>query len=398
MIGNLCTCDVENYGDLLYPVVFKLMMQSRKFNGDIRPFGFLEGPAPSGAGYNVASIAEFVKRPSLHLDAMVIGGGDIIRTDKRVLASHYVSLYRERTRKEPFQRLKKLVFGESDAVASFVKRFMPSGAVGPLILDAKDLPTLGKVAYCSCGVPFEFKERERTKVARAFDNASFIYVRDHQSADKLKRAGVGHSVEVAPDLIVTLSDFYDRDTEASRGREILHLYGVDTTTRILGFQCAPQSEHAYVEIAEQLHEFSKRAKCEVALVPIGHCHNDHHALEHLAEISNGAFKYIDIRSIWDMLSVLAACDMFLGTSMHANITAFSFGIPHVVGPLSVDKLGGFLEIVELDPALRLSNWTEAAEKLRMAEELGPSYFARKSTLAKGDVHKVMDKLTQAIKP
>lgn len=398
MIGNFCTCDVENYGDLLYPIIFRHMMQSRKFTGEIRPFGFLEGSAPSDAGYEVDSIFELLNHPSTQLDAMVIGGGDIIRTDKRVLASHYESLYRQRTQKKPFYGLKKLIFGKSDLVANFVNQFMAYNAIGPLILDAEEQPALDKVAYCSCGVPFEFKEHERTAVAQAFNNATFIYVRDHQSAEKLKRAGVTHSIEIAPDLIVTLSDFYDHNAEATRGREILRSYGVDTTKLVLGFQCAPQSENSYVEIAKQIQQFSKQTKCEVALVPIGYCHNDDQALKRLSAISNGAFKYINIRSILDMLSVLAACNIFLGTSMHANITAFSFGIPHLVGPLSVDKLGGFLDIAGLDPALRLNTWSEAAEKLRLAEEFGAGYFAEKSALAKGAVHKTMDKLAQAINP
>ena len=398
MIGNFCTCDVENYGDLLYPIVFRHMMESRKFTGEIRPFGFLEGPAPADAGYEVDSVFELLDHSSTQLDSLVIGGGDIIRTDKGVLASHYESLYRQRAQKKPFYGLRKLIFGESDLVAKFVNQFMAYKAVGPLILDADEQPALGKVVYCSCGVPFEFKEHERNAVAHAFNNAAFIYVRDQQSADKLKRAGVTQSIEVAPDLIVTLSDFYDRNAEAIRGREILGSYGVDTTKRVLGFQCAPQSESSYVEITKQIQQFSKQTQCEVALVPIGYCHNDDQALKRLSAISNGAFKYIDIRSIRDMLSVLAACNIFLGTSMHANITAFSFGIPHLIAPLSVDKLGGFLDIAGLDPALRLNAWSEAAERLRWAEELGAGYFAEKSALAKGAVHRVMDKLVQAINP
>jgi polysaccharide pyruvyl transferase WcaK-like protein len=36
--------------------------------------------------------------------------------------------------------------------------------------------------------------------------------------------------------------------------------------------------------------------------------------------------------VFDMLAIIAASDVFVGTSLHGNITAFSFGIPHVFGP------------------------------------------------------------------
>ena len=398
VIGNFCTCDVENYGDLLYPIVFRHMMQLRQFTGEIKPLGFLDGPAPVKAGYDVDSIFGLLNEQSAQLAALVVGGGDIIRTDKGVLASHYESLYRQRMQKSPWHGIRKRLFGETDLVKNFVQKFMAYRSIGPLILNAKEYPGLGLVAYCSCGVPFEFREHERAAVAQAFNNAAFIYVRDHQSAEKLKRAGVTQRIEVAPDLIVTLSDFYDRKTEAGRGREILKSYGVDTSRRVLGFQCAPQSESNYAEIAKQITQYSQQAKCDVVLVPIGYCHNDDKALKRLAAVSNGAFKYAGVRSVRDMLSVLAACDTFLGTSMHANITAFSFGIPHLVGPLSVDKLGGFLDITGLDPALRLNTWSEAIDRLQWIEELGASYFEEKAVLAKSSVHKTFDQLVQAINP
>lgn len=395
-IGNFCTCDVENYGDLLYPIIFKHMMQSRQFKGEVKPFGFLDGPAPAKSGYEVGSIFTLLNEPSAQLTALVVGGGDIIRTDKDVLASHYESLYRQRMQKSPWHGLRKWLFGEADLINNFVHKFMAYRSIGPLILDARDYPALGLVAYCSCGVPFEFKEEEMSAVAHAFNNATFIYVRDHQSSEKLKRAGVTQKIKVAPDLIVTLSDFYDRSTERERGRQILKSYGVETSRRVLGFQCAPQSASNYAEIAKQLTQYSQQAGCDVALVPIGYCHGDDKALKRLATVSNGTFKYVGVQSIRDMLSVLAACDTFLGTSMHANITAFSFGVPHLVGPLAVDKLGGFLDIAGLDPSICLNTWSEAADRLRWAEELGSAYFEEKATTAKEAVHKTFDLLFQAI--
>ncbi|MCK4819960.1 polysaccharide pyruvyl transferase family protein, partial [bacterium] len=365
MIGQFATCDIENYGDLIYPLIFRSMMRKRGWADDIGAYAFLPGLAPGNAGYNVSSIANLLNAKHAHIDTLIIGGGDILRTDTVRFASHYESIYKRRRERNFIYKLQKTLLRKPNLKKEFMRRFINYGAIGPFVIDAKRYPSIKSVVYCSCGVPFEFREEEKESIREALDNAMFIYVRDRQSRDKLVGAGVQRDIHVAPDLIVTLSDFFDREVEKQKGIAILRAWDIDVRKKVLCFQCLPQSIENETEIVKQLTSYKQRTDSEVILMPIGHCHGDANALKRLAAKSEGSLKYVGLYSIFDMISVLAACDLFLGTSMHGNITAFSFGIPHLFGNIQVDKAKGFLDIAELSTDLKLKSWSQINEKLDM---------------------------------
>jgi len=236
----------------------------------------------------------------------------------------------------------------------------------------------------------------KQRVAEAINQAIFIYVRDHQSRETLVQAGVTREIHVAPDFIMALSDYFDPATERRKGRAIMQRAGVDIQKQVLCVQSNPQSPETRAELCGQLLAYKQRTGCEVVLLPLGKCHGDPEYLQGLAEISEGEFKYVTLDSIFDVIAVLAACDIFIGTSMHGNITALSFGIPHLFGPIAVRKAEGFLDIVQLPPELKLKSWSELEQKLDLVTGLGGKYFAAKAAAAKQRVHQVFDQLVQAV--
>ena len=88
--------------------------------------------------------------------------------------------------------------------------------------------------------------------------------------------------------------------------------------------------------------------------------------------------------------------MFVGTSLHGNVTAFSYGIPHLFGPLPVDKAAGFLSAANLPDTLKLRSWNELDDKLDLAEGLGRPFFAERARAAKARVYAAVDKLLNAL--
>jgi polysaccharide pyruvyl transferase WcaK-like protein len=274
---------------------------------------------------------------------------------------------------------------------------MRYSSVAPFILDAADCPHVGPILYCSSGVPFHFPPEKTSAIRAAFESAAFVYVRDFQSRAKLQAAGVSRRVEVAPDLIVTLGDFFNRDAERSRGLTLLAGHGVDTTKDIICFQSSPQSPDDVPELLQQLAALKEKTGAEIVLVPIGHCHGDDVFLRQLAEKSGGALTYIAVHSIFEIISVIAASRLFIGTSMHGNITAFSFGIPHLFGPIAVDKAEGFLEISGLGNDFKLRSWSQLAGKEAMVMRLPQNHFADKAATAKKAVHATLKKMLKILR-
>jgi hypothetical protein len=93
-----------------------------------------------------------------------------------------------------------------------------------------------------------------------------------------------------------------------------------------------------------------------------------------------------------MLAIIAASDVFVGTSLHGNITAFSFGIPHVFGPLPVSKAEGFLKITNLPVELKMRSWKELNDKIDRAVMLGGDFFLTKASDAKARTYELFDEM------
>jgi hypothetical protein len=406
MIGHLGTFDVENYGDLLYPLVFRYLLQRRDPSLRVRQYSLLPGDAPQEIGFETCPTRSLFEAAGAEPRTLVVGGGDILRTDWDLIARHYgrnsrvsygglrhsigtVGLFCYFLRKN----LLRLDAGSFYA-DRFRARWMNYPAAGPFLINPEDLPRGGVVSYISCGVPHDFAAAERDRVKRTFDRARSIYLRDEQSAEKLRRAGVLHQIRVAPDLTVTLSDQFDHADQARRGREILSRLGMTGGRPVLCFQSKPYPGFSEEEIVRQLKRYKERACSDVILLPTGYCHGDHEFLQSLSKQSGGALKYAGVYSVFDVMAIIAASDLFVGTSLHGNITAFSFGIPHLFGPLPVAKAEGFLSVMNLPPELKLRSWGEMNDKLDLIEARGRNSFAGSVREAKARVYEAVDELLE----
>lgn len=403
-VGQLGTFNVENYGDLLYPLIFRLVLERYKPQVTVRPYSFLSGSAPLEAGFGITALGSLFDPTSSSPGRLVIGGGDILRTDWNRVGVHHRRAHRAYFGKllsslgpvNSFSYLFSKQLSPAAALNFFGNRFrarwMNYPGSGPFLIDPDDLPDDSRICYLSCGVPFELTPAEMTPVSRLLDKACFIYVRDEQSREKLRRAGVSREINVAPDLVVTLSDYYDHAAEAQKGRCILSKWGVSRNAPVLCFQGQPDAQDSADEIIKQLLRYRQRNNSEIVLLPLGYCHHDHVFLASLAKKSAGAFKYIGVYSVSDMISVIAACNMFVGTSLHGNITAFSFGIPHVYGAMDVAKSEGFLHEVNLPTELKLQTWSEMNDKLDLVAAKGKGFFSERAEKAKVKVYRVVDRL------
>ena len=385
MICQLGTFDVENYGDLLYPIVFRHLVQKKDPTLQVRLYSLRAGESLRRSTLTIESIRSLFAKEHSGLRTLVIGGGDILRTDWDLMARHY-----GRRSRVSIPSVRNSI--DSFGARRFRARWMNYPAAGPFLIDPNDLPGESRAAYVSCGVPHDFAASEIDRVKRTLGNASFIGLRDEDSAEKLLRAGIDCEVRVAPDLTVTLSDQFDRNELACRGRKILSRFEVQSDRPLLCFQSQPYPGFDTDEILRELKRYQERRATEVVALPLGYCHGDHEFLKGLAKRSDGAIKYADVSSVFDMLAIIAASDVFVGTSLHGNITAFSFGIPHVFGPLPVAKVDGFLRVANLPLELKMNSWSELNDKIDAAIALGPRFFAEKAYNAKQKVHRLVDDL------
>jgi hypothetical protein len=408
MICQLGTFDVENYGDLLYPIVFRHLAKTKDPNLDVRAFSLLAVDAPHQAGFRTEPIRSLFEKRSEDTRSLVIGGGDILRTDWDLMARHY-----GRSSRASLKALRQSI-GISGAVGYAVRertprlepgsfyarrfraRWMNYPAAGPFLMDPKNLPEQSVVAYVSCGVPHEFAAGEADRVRETFAHANFISLRDEQSAEKLRAAGVACELHVAPDLTVTLSDQFEREALMRRARAVLARVGAGEDRPFICIQSQPYPGFHEDDILSELKLYKQRREIDVIALPLGYCHGDHEFLQSLAKRSRGMVKYAAVDSIFDMLAIIAASELFIGTSLHGNITAFSYGVPHVFGPLPVSKAEGFLRVANLPGDLKMRSWNELNDRSDVAMVLGREFFRQKAQEAKARTYQVIDEFMNVL--
>jgi lipopolysaccharide transport system ATP-binding protein len=81
-IGIAGTFDVQNLGDLLFPIIAEAELRHRLGPLNVHRFSYAEKHPPDWP-YRVESVAALPQRTA-DLDAMLIGGGHLIRFDKAV--------------------------------------------------------------------------------------------------------------------------------------------------------------------------------------------------------------------------------------------------------------------------------------------------------------------------
>src|SRR2546423_11484119 len=86
-ISHLGTFDVENYGDLLYPLVFRHMLKGRDARLNVRHYSLPDGDAPQEAGFKTHAARSLFEAGRDAPRRAVVAGGAILRPDWETAAA-----------------------------------------------------------------------------------------------------------------------------------------------------------------------------------------------------------------------------------------------------------------------------------------------------------------------
>ena len=173
--------DIENYGDLLFPEILRHEIISRSLNIKVDLFSNNGGRVPMGSNTIVYPAADL---PQMHMqqryDAIVIGGGEIIRFDMNLITD-------ENNYKNPNTLLPWLY--------------------PVLFAYANQIPVL----FNCPGVPFAFNMEQIPQVKLLLDGINYCSVRDSGSKRLLEGCGVTCPITVSPDTAFIADTLYSEE-------------------------------------------------------------------------------------------------------------------------------------------------------------------------------------------
>lgn len=378
-ISTYNASDMENFGDVLYPVLIQRFLERHAVARIDGKYAFLDGTAPLQGGYQVSAVRMLFGEHDLARDVrLLVGGGDILRSDDLTVARHYSPPETVFARTSFSDMFAGSVRALPTWEHQFVRERMPPHR-GAFFVSPRTCHRLLGTAFVSCGVPFEIEPAQRPAVRAALDAASYVYVRDHQSREKLLRAGVTRSIEVAADIAIACAEYFPKSELMTAQAPSLAAHGIDVTREYAVFQCSSAARDHLVPIANELAVYAKQTGRQIVLLPLGPCHGDVETLQSIQGLADNAFCCLPTLSVLEMLAVIASAHVFVGVSMHGNICARSYGVRHGFGVLpSVDKIAGAMHILDMQPGQQMRQWDELCDFMLCLETLDATRMSEHS--------------------
>jgi hypothetical protein len=324
------TFDVENYGDLLFPLVAAERLS---------PLGLEVVPvSPTATRTRWADAAPCVALADLLSErfkprGVLIGGGNIVHAGAANLVDY-----------------------EADG---------PGWAYASLWLGATIAATLRNVPviWNAPGVPRPLAAMPGLKhvmVRQAFEAANYVSVRDAASLEHLGPTG-GVAVAVVPDTAVDVARLWPRDRLAATFARLLARKGIAAEGRFLSLHVKARSTELSPEaMGERIGAFAAAHGMTPVLVPLGLCHHDDVTVRRIGRhITGPAVVVDDPQSLEEIAAVIANASLHLGSSLHGYITSAAYDVPSLlVGRPALPKFTGFLTHIGRPQDL-VEGWEEA---------------------------------------
>lgn len=326
-IAHFGTFDVDNYGDLLFPHIAEFRLNEHQWE-HVSPTDNLTVFKDS------LKIVSFENALKNKYDAVVIGGGNIIhlKTNKSTVYENY-------------------------------KGF----AYANLWVGAAKLATRDRIPFIfnAPGISKKINNYLHKKIAAAtFNNANYAAFRERYSkqiaVNTFKNNTSHEKIEVVPDSAFDIGNMWP--IKNSRKSDYI---AVNLNERYH----EPIKETAYY-----LDEISRKLELPVKLIVIGDCHGDK---EFTKEVSGQMVEEHQISasdSLKEVAHLIGNAKYFFGSSMHAFITALSYGVPAllVLNSKPMHKFRGLLELTELDEKVICDSFKNSLDQLE-----SPAFLSEK---------------------
>jgi hypothetical protein len=342
--------DRFNYGDLLFPLITNLELRRRGITVQTRAFSLLAADLSQFGAIPNRCIKELYDSSFLRDgDVCIINGGGTLGVDWTDIYSHTLGP-RGNTALYFLGRL----FGRTP-IDKLIRWYFGGQSCTPFIAAPADFRQRVSVLYNAVGG----SEIEglppalRDAAYASLQQGDYLSVRDANVRDILQPHAPADGVHLAPDSAVVMSRHYPLDGLLARASPSLRALLDEPYVCIqANFGFGSANTDALRALCESVY---RQHGLRALLLPIGRYTglDDGIYLRALSkDLTTPNALVPENSSITDIMLVIAKSALFLGTSLHGNITAQSFAVPHLgLNPQS-PKLGAYLQTCDIEPHQR----------------------------------------------
>ncbi|MDE7310794.1 MAG: glycosyltransferase [Eubacterium sp.] len=323
-IAHFGAYDLESLGDTMFPVIFRMEMKERF--GDRLDIDLYSPNGTSHSYNNLERVYPIDSLPQRHAKepyrALVIGGGEFI---------HFLPVKYKSPEGEKKQYLAGELWKKPQEIAAGL-----------------NIP----VIWNCVGVGRDFENNgEAEQIRQACEALCGLSVRDAYSRIRLEKfAGVQNVLQV-PDMLwmfprhikeASLDDCFGQLKKEYRflNQDYLALqYGTSLE---------------YEKLAKEVQKISTDYGLAVLLVTVNYCHEDQEVAYKIQKVCRDFYVLGRKLQPKEIMAVISHAKFFLGTTLHGNITAMSYGVKNLcldMYPSCVGKLDGLFAMMQMEELL-----------------------------------------------
>ncbi len=320
--------DRFNYGDLLFPIIVKNVFHDLCPDSQVSVHALSTSDFSQFGALKTAPIGDIYAGKDLQENDVILfaGGGTI--------GVNWCSMHANLLGKKGNLAIYYLQRILGDKWANHLSRmYLKAQSPFPWVASPSDFPVPVQVIYNAVGGS-EFSnlspEIQHTTLQK-LSEATYLSVRDAETKNLLSPIEKDSPVHLSPDSAILMSEQYPIEELAKKISP--EVRALTEQKRYICFQSNIGYAQEYgKQIVHALEQVYSDHGLQALLLPIGRYVGleDQSALANIKKAMKTPVASVsDQSSIWDIMYVIAQSSLFLGTSLHGNITAQSFATPHL---------------------------------------------------------------------
>ncbi len=356
--------DRFNYGDLLFPLIVEQVARSQSSAFRLEYYATLASDLRRLGGKATRPLRHLLRRGTLtDGSAVLVAGGEVLDADWVGTLDNVLP--------PPLVRLLSQVHGRcgTRSANALGRALFGPRLAHPWILAPDDFRAEVRVAYnCVGGSSLSrLPQREQGRILAKLSRAAYLSVRDQATQSVLEERLLETPVHLAPDCAVLMSRYYPLSELERLASPAAHRLLAAHPDGYFCFQI--NKNHGTGQAAQaaaQLEAIFQRHQLPALLLPIGRARNHEDQLP-LAEIhaalhTPASFAEGEL-TVHDIMLLIARARAFAGTSLHGNLTALAYAVPHLGLTRRVPKLESFLRTWDLAQQAACAPLEELSDRL-----------------------------------
>jgi hypothetical protein len=330
--------DRFNFGDLLFPHMVRFGFEKLGVDAEYRHLSLRAADLRDRGGVVTAPFASLKTANLPQGSLVVVAGGEM-------LSARWLDAFAGLAGPRRTLAVKMLARTIGAApVDRLCRRLLGGDRPLPWVLDAGDLGHDGPVSYNAVGgigvgrLPKPLREEARIRL----HSAAYIGVRDPETKADLERWDLPVEVNLTPDSAVLAPEAFPLaellPTASETTRAVLSRLGPD----YLVLQVGRYPAWGRVPVlADQIRKIHRETGFGILLLPLGQAagHEDRAPLEKIGGLLEDLpVELLPQPDVNDILISIANARLFVGSSLHGNLMALVYGVPHVGFGERVPKL------------------------------------------------------------